>query len=1115
MGVKFAAVSVVAVVVSVLSLLGAVDPVAAQAAGRPTVLMSASDVARIKASIGTSEIARTYDASLLARAEEQLKTSPETYRLPDGIRLLNVSRSVLDRSLTLGMAYQLTGDTRFSDRLWKELDAATKFKDWNPAHFLDTAEMATAVSLGSDWIADRLSSAQRSQISRAIQDLAFTPAKSVFLAPANSPGPYKYGGNWSQLTNNWNVVINSSLIIASIAVGVQNSAEAKDIQSRSLESLRRGLSSYGPDGGYAEGFAYWDYASRYALMAITALRSVYGTDYGLAASSGLARGGDFAIYGADNGGRTFNFGDSDVRATNSAAMLGFGRVFNRSDVMTAGVLAGDTTQPALRLLWLDAALVKVGAAPTAPLDSNFAAARVATLRSSWTDPLGNFIGLRTGRVPGAPHQNLDAGTFYLTSQGEEWATELQKDEYNLKGYFDDGAAGEGWNYYRKRAEGQNTLVVNPFEPDIGQGWSDSTGAAVKVQSSPSGGFAIAQLDAVYSDQNVKWSRGVALVNGRSEFVVQDEASATKPFEALWSMHTRAQVRVAEDGRSALLYLNGKRMRASIDAGAGAKFVVSEASPLPSSPNPPQSANDGVRKLSVFMPAATEVRLTVRFTPSDESAVEMTGVKPLTSWSAPTNEGNHLNYLSVDGKWVGGFNPNVRYYTVFRDPSRSLPIVSAGAPSGLTVGVVAPKKIPGTARVTVSDSAGRVDMYVVRFMPEPITFSGSVTASYTKEGVPDYTVDPDRSSFWATWGDRSIVWDLASLRTLRALEVSWKSNKNKKTKFEVETSSDGKNWVRTHDEWANGDNPVTVSAFGGDTRLRYVRLQVHGDTTSDLWSAILDVRFLAWNPADEAAPTASASPAASLGGIPAQMTVGDTAQGSVRVGDSTSMVRFVSGAPALLSISQDGKVTALGGGAANVGAVIFVQNEAKFVSQQVNIADPDRIRLYSSGDSYVQGGTSAGLNFGNEKSLFSKPTPRGWNDSLTTRYAYVAFNMGSLKGKDVASAKLNLSGSNVDSQGESVKVNAHAVPGSWTEMGVTFVNRPVLGDQIGVATFNRNNAYQEFDVTAAVRSRAAAGAGWIHVGLSQDIEGSSPRLVRFDSEESLFKPYIEVVLNPSR
>ena len=44
------------------------------------------------------------------------------------------------------------GEERFKERAIRELDAACAMKDWNPSHFLDVAEMATAVAVGYDWL---------------------------------------------------------------------------------------------------------------------------------------------------------------------------------------------------------------------------------------------------------------------------------------------------------------------------------------------------------------------------------------------------------------------------------------------------------------------------------------------------------------------------------------------------------------------------------------------------------------------------------------------------------------------------------------------------------------------------------------------------------------------------------------------------------------------------------------------------------------------------------------------------------------------------------------------------------------------------------------------------
>jgi hypothetical protein len=65
---------------------------------------------------------------------------------------LSASRQVLDRVRTLALVSRFYGDRRYSNRAWQELEAAAAFPDWNPSHFLHTAEMTHAFALGYDWL---------------------------------------------------------------------------------------------------------------------------------------------------------------------------------------------------------------------------------------------------------------------------------------------------------------------------------------------------------------------------------------------------------------------------------------------------------------------------------------------------------------------------------------------------------------------------------------------------------------------------------------------------------------------------------------------------------------------------------------------------------------------------------------------------------------------------------------------------------------------------------------------------------------------------------------------------------------------------------------------------
>jgi hypothetical protein len=118
----------------------------------PRVLAVSATFDAIRASVRAGGLpAKTY-AEVKKSADQMLDAPVSKYEKPDGKRLLSVSRRVLDRVRTLALVQCVEGNPRYADLAWKELEAAAAFPDWNPPHFLDTAEMTHAFALGYDWL---------------------------------------------------------------------------------------------------------------------------------------------------------------------------------------------------------------------------------------------------------------------------------------------------------------------------------------------------------------------------------------------------------------------------------------------------------------------------------------------------------------------------------------------------------------------------------------------------------------------------------------------------------------------------------------------------------------------------------------------------------------------------------------------------------------------------------------------------------------------------------------------------------------------------------------------------------------------------------------------------
>jgi hypothetical protein len=237
---------------------------------------------------------------------------------------------------------------------------------------------------------------------------------------------------------------------------------------------------------------------------------------------------------------------------------------------------------------------------------------VAILRSAWGDPKALFAGFKAGDNK-ANHSHLDLGSFVFDALGARWAMDLGSDDYNLPAYF----GRERWNYYRLRAEGQNTLVLDPgLSPD------QDPAAATRItrfHSTPERAFAIADLTSAYKRSAQKVLRGIALLD-RDKLVVQDEIQAAKATDLWWFMHTHASIEIEKDGRAAMLQQAGARLRVSILSPQDAQFRIMDAKPLPQSPHPERQArNEKVRKLAIHLPEVTETRLTVLLFPITKEA----------------------------------------------------------------------------------------------------------------------------------------------------------------------------------------------------------------------------------------------------------------------------------------------------------------------------------------------------------------------------------------------------------------------------------------------------------------------------------------------------------------
>jgi hypothetical protein len=135
------------------------------------------------------------DNYILTRADNEIEKPVAVYK-KQGKRLLSVSRQVLERVLMWSYAYLVTDDVSYAQRAEKEMLASAAFENWNPSHFLDVAEMTTALALGYDWLYDALSEQAREVIAQAILQKGILGAENE-----RQMWFYKSNHNWNQVCN--------------------------------------------------------------------------------------------------------------------------------------------------------------------------------------------------------------------------------------------------------------------------------------------------------------------------------------------------------------------------------------------------------------------------------------------------------------------------------------------------------------------------------------------------------------------------------------------------------------------------------------------------------------------------------------------------------------------------------------------------------------------------------------------------------------------------------------------------------------------------------------------------------------------------------------------------
>jgi len=599
-----------------------------QLPAHPRILMLKGEETSIKKTIGNDKVWMQLEQAILDESD-QLLSAPPVERIKIGRRLLDKSREALRRIFFLSYAYRMTGHQKYAKRAEKELLATSAFSDWNPSHFLDVAEMTMAVSIGYDWLYDRLSPQSRSIIKEAILKKGIEPS----LDPKNN--------SWLRVEHNWNQVCNAGMCYGAMAIYEDDPELARQIINRSIDAVPLAMKDYAPDGVYPEGYGYWGYGTSFNVMLISALDKLFGNDSGLSDMPGFLKTAGFLENMTGPSGKPFNYSDAGEGGGLEPAMFWFASKLKdpallwveRSRLLNDGAKnqVHNRLLPAV-LLWSSGLNLNSIRPPEKNMWTGQGKNPVALMRTSWTDSNAIYVAMKGGSVS-VNHAHMDVGSFVMDADGVRWAMDFGMQEYESlesKGMqiFGRTQDAQRWTVFRYSNLVHNTITVNGLQQRV-------TGHAPITSSSPSTSFmyAITDLTAVYKGAVAKANRGIAIVD-QQYVVVRDEIRALDtPTTIRWTLLTRASVKITGEN-TAELTKDGKKLLLRVHSPDKVSMKTWSTDP----PNSYDAPNPGTILVGfeLQIPANASTESTVELIP--EKAINKANKKiaPLQDWNEHGN-----------------------------------------------------------------------------------------------------------------------------------------------------------------------------------------------------------------------------------------------------------------------------------------------------------------------------------------------------------------------------------------------------------------------------------------------------------------------------------------------
>ncbi len=542
--------------------------------GHPRIIMTKYDELALRFTMMENSLAGKLKNELKKDADNLLGSKDIKYKLDRRNTMLDISQEYLKRILTLSMAYRIFEDDKYSDEAIEQMLHVCTFPDWNPQHFLDVAEMTTALAIGYDWNFYHMNLRERETIRNKIVEYGLKPGLEVYQNPEDKPNV------WYKMKNNWNQVCAGGLIMGALAVGEDFPDLKNNMVYLAVKNLIPTLELYEPDGVWYEGPAYWGYANSYLAMAISSLQSAMEHDFGLSERPGIDKTATFYVNSVSPTGELFNFADASTsKQSMNSALFWFSKKYKLSNVsayykemLEKNINPSDPEYAQgrgrlfyLALPWFDE---KVDGKVETPRAQYFRGlVNLLFLQSQEGSHDALYLAAKGGKGT-LHHQQLDVGTFVIDADGERWGIDLGSENYFLPDFFDKSVGGTRWTYYRNTNKSHSTLVIGDEIQN-----PDGESKIIDFEGEINQPFGIFDLSEIYPPA-VKVERGFKLLND-DQILIRDEILFDGiPSSIRWQMMTDAGVELK--GKEVVLTKNGKKFFIRAFSGEDIVFQVEPA-----------------------------------------------------------------------------------------------------------------------------------------------------------------------------------------------------------------------------------------------------------------------------------------------------------------------------------------------------------------------------------------------------------------------------------------------------------------------------------------------------------------------------------------------------------